>query len=88
MGLGYDQSPVNNTDRNLRLPDDDRIALAIGGHYQATQNVGIDVGWTHLFIKDTNINGTTTAGTSTSNVVAGVKSSADLFGAQLTWKLS
>lgn len=88
MGLGYDQSPVNNTDRNLRLPDDDRIALAIGGHYQATKNVGIDVGWTHLFIKDTNINGTTTAGTSTSNVVAGVKSSADLFGAQLTWKLS
>lgn len=87
-GLGFDQTPTNNVDRNLRLPDSDRIAVAVGGHYQATKTVGLDIGWTHLFLKNTAINNTATVGANTTTVVAGVKARADLFGAQLTWQIS
>ncbi len=87
-GIGFDQTPVNNIDRNLRLPDSDRIAIAIGGHYQATKTIGLDVGWTHLFLKNTSVNNTTVSGANNILVVAGVKARADLLGAQLTWQIS
>ncbi len=88
MGLGYDQSPANNVDRNLRLPDSDRIALAAGVHYQATSTVGFDLGWTHLFIKDTRIDNTASFGDNVIYVNGGVKSNVDLIGGQMTWKIS
>lgn len=87
-GVGFDQTPTNNVDRNLRLPDSDRVAVAIGGHYQATKTVGLDIGWTHLFLKNTAINNTAAVGANTTTVVAGVKARADLLGAQLTWQIS
>ena len=92
-GVGYDQTPVNNVDRNLRLPDSDRIAVAIGGHYQVNKSVGIDLGWTHLFFDNTAINNTlsTTSNigrTTTVTVNAGMKAHADLFGGQLTWQIA
>jgi long-chain fatty acid transport protein len=49
VGGGYDQSPTNNIDRNVRLPDVDRWAVAVGTHYQWRPNLGFDVGYTHLF---------------------------------------
>ena len=54
-GVGYDQTPVSNAYRNAQLPDSDRYVVALGGHYQATKTVGIDVGWAHLFIREVNI---------------------------------
>lgn len=88
MGLGYDQTPVNNTDRNLRLPDADRIALAAGGHYQVNKKMAVDFGWTHLFVKNTTINNSQPVGTNTVIVNAGVKNAVDLFGAQFTWQVA
>lgn len=49
LGGGYDQSPTNNADRNIRLPDVDRWAVAVGAHYQWKPSVGFDLGYTHLF---------------------------------------
>lgn len=49
VGGGYDQTPVNNKDRNIRLPDLDRWAVAVGAHYQMRYNLGFDLGYTHLF---------------------------------------
>lgn len=88
MGLGYDQTPTNNTDRSLRLPDTDRIALAAGAHYQVTNTIGLDVGWTHFFMNDTQIDNTTISSANSIYVNAGVKSNVDLFGGQLTWQIS
>lgn len=82
-GVGYDQTPVNDHDRGVRLPDGDRIGAAIGAHYQPSKALGIDMGYTHLFIKDGainhNLNNVHTVGT--------VKSAADLVGLQLTWSM-
>lgn len=88
-GLGYDQTPVKNDElRNLRLPDNDRFALAVGGHYQATNAIGLDVGWTHLFIYEANINNVTDLGVANVTINGDVKGNANIFGGQVTWKLS
>ncbi|MBX9705870.1 MAG: outer membrane protein transport protein [Gammaproteobacteria bacterium] len=49
MGVGYDQSPVNDDDRDIRLPDSDRRIVATGLAYQATDNLKINVGYAHFF---------------------------------------
>ncbi|KTC86436.1 long chain fatty acid transporter [Legionella brunensis] len=87
VGGGYDETPTNNTFRSIRIPDANRWALAIGGHYQMRPNIGIDAGYTHLFAaEDPTINRTEVAGsTSTYNVTARGNAHADLVGVQLTW---
>lgn len=87
VGGGYDQTPTNNIDRDVRLPDADRWALSVGAHYQAKPNLGVDVGYTHLFsVNDPTINRTDALGaTSSYNVNAVGSVSADLVGAQVTW---
>lgn len=88
VGTGYDESPVRDQYRGVRLPDGDRYALALGAHYQALKTLGFDVGWTHLFIKNVNVNLNSTTGTQVANVTGSYKSSADIIGAQLTWDIT
>ncbi len=89
VGGGYDQSPTNNIDRDVRLPDADRWALSVGTHYQARANLGVDVGYTHLFAaSDPSINrtdGLAPGSTYSVNAIGSV--SADLVGAQIVWAI-
>lgn len=88
VGGGYDQTPTNNTDRNIRLPDVDRWAVAVGAHYQWKPNLGFDLGYTHLFpgsklgIHSRNQFSQTS---SYSVDVDNGKFSADLVGGQVVW---
>lgn len=88
-GGGYDQTPTVDSARDIRIPDADRWALAIGGHYQHNPNIGVDVGYTHLFaIGNGRVNKTDIAGsTSTYNVFATSAAHADIVGAQLVWTM-
>lgn len=88
-GVGYDQTPTNDMDRDVRLPDEDRVALAIGGHYDYNQTIGFDVGYTYLFAPtDPRINKTDAIGaTSAYNVNARAKAYANLLGAQVVWHI-
>ena len=56
MGLAYDQTPVNDTDRTARLPDQNRLWLSVGGQYKLSKDGTLDFGYAHLFIKDASIN--------------------------------
>lgn len=85
-GVGYDQSPTNDTDRNLRLPDGNRYATSLGAHYQVTKMVGLDGGWTHEFIQNASINNTENENPQYTTVNGTSKSSADIVGLQITWK--
>jgi long-chain fatty acid transport protein len=88
VGGGYDATPTNDIDRDVRLPDVDRWALSIGAHYQARPDIGLDIGYTHLFsANDPLINRTDPIGTSSYNVNAGGSTGADLVGAQLVWTI-
>lgn len=49
LGVGYDNSPTNDTDRNARLPGANRWLLAFGLHCQATQRIMLDMAYQHLF---------------------------------------
>jgi long-chain fatty acid transport protein len=87
-GVGYDQSPVGDTFRNIRLPDNNRIGLSVGAHYQATSILGLDVGYTHLFVKNADVNYTTITGSQISTAIGNFTSNANLFGAQLTLNIA
>jgi long-chain fatty acid transport protein len=88
-GVGYDQSPVRNAYRNVQLPDNDRYIIALGGHYQATKTIGVDVGWAHLFINSAEINPPPQVMGGESVMVNGrVQGGADVYGMQLTWDIA
>lgn len=87
VGGGYDQTPTNNANRDIRIADSNRWALSVGTHYQARPNIGLDAGYTHLFsVSDVPVNKTDTVGTgSTYTIAAQAKGSADLVGLQVNW---
>lgn len=55
-GIAYDESPVTDAFRTPRIPDNDRIWLSLGASYKVTEAGSIDVGYTHIFVKNSSIN--------------------------------
>src|SRR5437899_8001888 len=87
MGLAYDQTPVNDTDRTARLPDNNRLWLSFGGQYKLSKQSTLDFGYAHLFIKDAPINQLNpTPPANNGQVVGNYKGSVDIFGAQFAYR--
>ena len=95
-GLAFDETPVKNAQsRTVRIPDNDRTWVSIGGKMKLGQNGWLDLGYAHIFIKDADINhtksqqapGFTTPvpapGTATT-VSGGYEGSVDVFSVQYT----
>jgi len=56
FGVAYDESPIPDAaSRSARLPDNDRVWLAIGAGFEPSKNLKIDIGYAHLFIDDPEI---------------------------------
>ena len=56
-GVALDQSPVKGaTSRTVRLPDNDRTWISIGAAMKVKESGKLDFGYSHLFIKDADIN--------------------------------
>jgi len=88
-GLAYDETPVNDTDRGVRLPDSDRIWLSVGGQYKMSKNLKFDVGFTYILADSAPI---VAAANATVSEIAGsgrVKGSYDasvtIFSGQMTY---
>ena len=59
MGVAHDQTPIPSPeDRTARIPGDDRTWLSFGVGYKLDAETSIDVGYSHLFVSDTEINNT------------------------------
>lgn len=87
-GLGYDQTPTNNAYRNLPIPDSNRIAIALGAHFQAIPTIGFDVGWTHYFLVNANINNVQQRfGDQVTTTNGSLNSSADVYGLSMKWDM-
>lgn len=88
-GLGFDQTPVGDTYRNVQMPDNNRYVVAFGGHYQTTKAVGLDLGWMHLFMNKAHINPPPqVTGSEIATTNGSVTGGADVFSAQLTWDIA
>lgn len=85
FGLAYDQSPVHKAeDRPTSLPDNDRYWFSTGVQWQATKNTTLDLGYTYLYLRKTDID-TTSGNQLTKGRVAGTyDSSGHIFGLQLS----
>jgi long-chain fatty acid transport protein len=95
-GVAYDQSPVKGAStRSVRLPDNDRTWLSVGASMKIKQSGKLDFGYSHLFIKDADINftrsqqapgfTTPTPAPGTASTVAGsYTGSVDIFSVQYT----
>lgn len=55
-GLAWDQSPVNNTDRTPRLPDEDRVWISLGAQYKYSNQFKVDGGFTYIKSQDASMN--------------------------------
>ena len=65
-GIAYDQTPTNDVDRGVRLPDGNRTWLSVGAKYQLSKMGTLDFGYTHIFVKDPSINNNTSGNNSSS----------------------
>ena len=61
-GLAYEISPISDQVRIPLLPDNDRIWLSGGLTYTLLPNVIVDLAYTHIFVKDADINITAASG--------------------------
>lgn len=55
LGAAYDQAPVSDAHRTPRIPDNNRTWAAAGMQYRFSAADAVDVGYAHLFVKNTSI---------------------------------
>lgn len=55
-GVAYDESPVTDATRTLRIPDADRIWASIGLTYKLNECYNLDFGYTYIFADDAFVN--------------------------------
>jgi long-chain fatty acid transport protein len=48
-GAGYDQDPVDDSNRTAQIPTDDRVLVAIGFNYQVTPRFSFGASYDHYF---------------------------------------
>ncbi|HBU30373.1 MAG: aromatic hydrocarbon degradation protein [Thiobacillus sp. GWE1_62_9] len=80
-GLAFDETPVSDTYRTARIPDQDRTWIAFGAQYRLSPKSMLDVGYAHLFVKDARINKTETGPVTLTGTY---DASVDILSAQLT----
>ena len=87
-GLAYDQTPIPSAERRTpRVPGDNRIWVSLGAQYKLDQQLTLDVGYSHLFVTDTNIDNTyeSSIPTLAATIKGDYNASVDILSAQLSW---
>lgn len=87
FGSGFDGSPVHDANRTVRLPDGNRVLLALGFGYEVFDGMYLDFAYSHFFLSDGTLDETNQT-VDRSQIVGTVETSADVFGLQFTynWK--
>ena len=86
MGFAFDQTPVNDTDRTARLPDNNRLWLSFGGQYKLSKDGTLDFGYAHLFIKNATINQNAGSAAANGQLVGTYKGWVDILGVQFAYR--
>jgi long-chain fatty acid transport protein len=88
-GWAYDETPVPDAvHRTARIPGNSRRWLSLGAGYKMKKDMTLDVGYSHLFVSDTQINNTFESGVPTlaATLNGTYQASVDILSAQLVWK--
>ncbi len=80
FGLAWDQTPVRDTSRLPRVPDEDRVWLSVGVQWRPDATSAVDVGYAHLFVKDAKISAN--GGAAKGFLVGEYENSVDILGVQ------
>ena len=55
-GVALDQTPISNEElRTPRIADADRVWVAVGGSYSLSDSASVDIGYTHIFVEEPDI---------------------------------
>ena len=83
-GVAYDEEPISNQFRTVRIPGNDRKWLTFGAGWQTTPTTKLDIGYAHLFVSDTKINDNQTSTASNGRVNGDYDASVDILSMQIT----
>lgn len=61
-GIAFDNTPTQDAFRTPRIADGDRTWLSAGFGWQASEQLALDVGYTHIFVDDSSIDTRTSTG--------------------------
>jgi long-chain fatty acid transport protein len=53
-GIAYETSPIQDSTRDILLPDSNRVELAVGASYKLSDRMTVDFAYSHLFFQDAN----------------------------------
>lgn len=82
-GVAFDESPVPGPALlTARIPDNDRYWLSLGGSYRYSDNLILDAGYTHIFVKDSRINHTD----SPTQLRGDFENQVDIVAVQMRWQ--
>lgn len=84
-GFAYEDSPVPNSTRGVRIPDADRFWLSIGASHQVNDKFRLSVGFTHIIVKDGKVN--LPASASTPGIQATFKQNVNILAISGTYKM-
>ncbi len=76
FGAARDTDPTNRSTRTPRLPTDDRWWLSLGFTYAWSEDMDVDFGYTHVFVRDGHVDN---VGSQGDRVVGRSKNAVDLF---------
>jgi len=54
-GVGFDQTPVTDSNREPRFPDGDRTWISAGMRYHATDNLDVDIAGAHVLFPESRV---------------------------------
>ena len=83
-GFSYDPTPIPDAaHRDPRIPDADRLMLAVGGGYAWSDNARVELAYEHIFHHTAPIDASSPSG---DLLIGNTQVSADIFAVQLTLK--
>lgn len=83
-GTQFDRTPTVDKHRSTRVPDNDRVWLALGASYDVTSNISIDAAYAHVFVDDVKVDVTKSTGARVKGSLT--DGSVDIFSMALRYK--
>lgn len=82
-GVAYDETPISNEHRSVRIPSDDRMLYSLGAGWTPVENLTVDVAYTYLDEETAEVS---QSETNRGTYNADYDNSAHIFGAQVTYR--